>query len=161
MAHELRALIADKTRLKEMMDGLGSAEVLDLYEDLGIVPLTKDLLSEIDSKDPGKGKPVFPDLSVSPALADRARDGSASGPVAYVETDYRKGRDHQAGVVWSESEISVGPLSDDTGWDPRESPLQDRPVNEILRALDVPAGDSGDEWDTAGLSRHRRTEEWI
>lgn len=159
MAHELRALIADKGRLTELAKELRSAAIIDLCSGLALLPLNKDLLAELKAK--GAGKAPFEGLTLPQAVAEWAKAGSASGPIAYIETDYRKGKDHQAGLVWSEGEVLTGPLTDDTAWDPRESPLQDRPVNKALRTLGVKPGASGDEWDAAGMSRHRRTEEWI
>jgi hypothetical protein len=34
-------------------------------------------------------------------------------------------------------------------------------INQALRALGLPADDGRDEFDTLGLGKHRRTQDWV
>lgn len=75
--------------------------------------------------------------SVLPAILAEL---SMHGPVAYVETDYFGGVGEQVA----------------TAFDRRVRILECGRVNEALRAIGVRAAHGRDEWDTLGLSGHRR-----
>ncbi len=83
-----------------------------------------------------------------------------SGPVSYIEAEYGGGKNLQASVLYVDGRVDKGPIVDDSVWDPREAGLQDRPIDQALRAVGVIAEAESDEWDAAGLSRHRCTDDW-
>ena len=152
MAYELKALIAKKTILEGLTRKLASAKVVELAGELGLLRLTKALMS-------AQGPSPFEGLVLPEQAAQAAQESSRHAPIAYVEADYSKGKDHQGSVVWSDGKVSLGPLTNETAWDPREShDLYERPVNQALRALGVERGSYGDEWDAVALSRHSSNE---
>ncbi len=156
MPFEIRALVAKKVVLNELAHRFNSARVVDLVDDLGLLPLTEALEREIN---PDAAFP-FEGLRLSAGIAGLAAEASVSGPISYVEAEYGGGNSHQAGVVYVDGRIDKGPIVDDSVWDPREAGLQDRPVDQALRAVGVVCEPESDEWDAAGLSRHRCTDDW-
>lgn len=158
MGFEIKALVAHKDLLAEMAKRYPSAKTAELVQGLALMPLTGPLRKEICPKE--EGSPPFEGLVLCGHLADWAQETSRTGAIAYIEADYAGGVNHQSSVVWEGGKVSAGPFVDDTAWDPRESPLQDRPVNKALRTLGLKPDPGGDEWDTAGLNRKRATEDW-
>ena len=157
MAYHLKALIAEHEVLTGLAMRLPGARVAALDGALGILPLTDELLKGL----PAGGRKPFASLDVSPAVGDAARAASAKGPVAFVMASYDTGKDYQAAAVWTGGKVALGPLIDETAWDPREpAALRERPVNSALRLLGVDAGEFDDEWDAVGMARHRDTADW-
>jgi hypothetical protein len=70
--------------------------------------------------------------------------------VAYIETEYFGGTGTQAAAVWEGGKIILAPRRADIG-----------PINDALRLLGVTRTPTQDEFDVAGLRRHRRTEDWL
>ncbi|MCX5788355.1 MAG: hypothetical protein NTX64_07630 [Elusimicrobia bacterium] len=155
MSYELRALIASKRILESVAGKLPGALPVELAQGLWLLPLKGNVSIEAVSK-----PPPFEKLQVPPFLAQAASEASAAGPIAYVEADYRPGRDYQAAVLWDNGRVVLGPHEETTPWDPREANMKERPVNSVLHAMDVEALDYGDEWDAVALARHGRTEDW-
>jgi hypothetical protein len=75
---------------------------------------------------------------------------SAMGRVAYIETEYFGGVGVQAAAAWEGGKIILGPRQGDIG-----------PINDALKLLGVIRTQMEDEFDVAGLARHRLTEEWL
>jgi len=156
MPFEIRALVAKKVILTELAHKFDSARVVDLVDDLGLFPLTEAFEHEL-------GEDIafpFEGLRLSAGVAGRAAEESVSGPVVYIEAEYGGGKSHQASVLYLDGRIDKGPIIDDSIWDPREAGLQDRPVDQALRAVGIVAAPESDEWDAAGLSRYHRTDDW-
>lgn len=156
MPFEIRALVAKKVILTELAHKFSSARVVDLVDDLGLFPLTEAFEHEL-------GEDIaypFEGLRLSAGVAGLAAEESVTGPVVYIEAEYGAGKNHQASVIYIDGRIDKGPLIDDTLWDPREAELQDRPVDQALRAVGVVADRDSDEWDAVGLTRHRCTDDW-
>lgn len=151
MAFRLRALLGERSVLQEAARSLRNARLAALVEDLVLLPL-------IDG--PADGAKPFPGLAITAPAAAAAKRASLKGPVAYIEADYSSGKDFQAAVVWTGGEVSGGPATDASAWDPREPGLSERPVNSALRLLGVGAGECADEWDAVGLARYPTTEAW-
>jgi len=159
MPFELKALVAEKRVLEKLAKDIGSAVITELVERVSLLPITADFEDEFTGEAAPGGTP-FTGLGLSAFLAEKAKEASKEGTLAYIEADYKPGTDHQGAVIWQSGVLYSGPLVDDTGWDPRESPLQDRPVNHALRLLGVEPGRDGDEWDAAGINRCPATEDW-
>jgi hypothetical protein len=156
MPFEIKALVAKKIILSELAHKFESGRVADLVGDLGLLPLTDAFEQELG---PDIAYP-FEGLRLSAGVAGLAAEESVTGPVAYIEAFYGGGKSLQASVIYVDGRIDKGPLIDDTVWDPREAGLQDRPVDQALRAVGIVAEPESDEWDAAGLSRHRHTDDW-
>ena len=153
---ELKALVAKKVILTELAHKFSAGRVVDLIGDLGLMPITDALEREIN---PDEAFP-FEGMRLSAAVAGLAAEESVSGPVCFIDAEYGAGKNRQASVVYVDGRIDAGPLIDETIWDPREAGLQERPIDQALRAVGVSAEPESDEWDAAGLSRHRCTDDW-
>lgn len=156
MSLHLRALVAQRPVLEAAARGLKDARLSALTDELFMLPLT----APVDAQFSGAGAPPFEGLKASAGLAQAASKASMTGPIAYVEADYKKGLDFQAAAVWSGGGVVGGPWVDGTAWDPREPGTSERPVNSALRLLGVGAGEYTDEWDAVALARHLTTEDW-
>ena len=154
MGFKIEGLVAEKTLLEKIVEGLSTPKIVDLADGLFIIPLTRAL------KDEAAGEPAFEGLSIPEPLAEKAKAASENGAVGYIEGDYPQSCNHQGAVLWTKGALSFGPEIDDTAWDPRET-NEDRPVNKVFRTLGLSAAGFDDEWDAAGLTRHHDTEEWV
>jgi hypothetical protein len=67
----------------------------------------------------------------------------------------------QATVVWLNGEVWLGPATTQFGWPPpNRSSSPHWAFNQALRQLGVTRGAAFDEFEAAGLGRHRHTEDW-
>jgi hypothetical protein len=94
--------------------------------------------------------PVNEDLFDSARIEHVARELSAHGAVAYVETDYFAGEGLQSSVVWKNHEVVLPARSAAIG-----------PINEALAMLGVGLDGHRDEFDALGLHRFRSNHDWL
>ena len=78
-------------------------------------------------------------------LAGLAAELSQRQYVAFVEAEYFSGSGSQKATVWHRGEVVAAEAT----------------INEALRLLGVTREGDMDEFDSAGLGRHRRTERWL
>jgi hypothetical protein len=78
------------------------------------------------------------------------REVSSAGRVAYIETEYFGGIGEQAAAVWEDGRLIMPATLAPSG-----------PINEALKLLGVQRTATQDEFDVAGLGRHRRTTDWL
>ncbi|MET8999323.1 hypothetical protein [Amycolatopsis sp. NPDC004169] len=83
---------------------------------------------------------------------------SELGTVAYVEADYFGGTGTQSAQVWHRGAVVLGPVRVAEG---ERFSAAGSPISQALRALGVQRGGHVDEFDAAGLGRHRRVEGWL
>lgn len=83
-------------------------------------------------------------------LAGLIADLSQAERVAYVEAEYFGGTGTQVAAVWDGGRLLWGPQRAERG-----------PINEALRLLGVHRTRSRDEFECAGLDRHRYLEDWL
>lgn len=95
---------------------------------------------------------------LTPGLAALIEVGSTIGPVAYVEAEYRGGKGRQAAAVWRGGHLVAGPLLLGRNEGYSAGPV---PLTVALGSLGVAATGSRDEFEVAGLGRHRRTVDWV
>ena len=155
MSYELRALIGSKRVLDPVAAKIAGSSTVELAHGLFILPL-----KELSRAAAAAKAPLPKKFEPPPEIARLAMEASAVGPIAYLEADYYPGRDYQAAVSWEKGRIAVEPQCETAAWDPREMNLSDRPINTVLRALDVTAAGYNDEWDAVAMARHSRTEDW-
>jgi hypothetical protein len=162
MAYELSALIAPAGVLGPTVSGIPGAVLVPPAAGLELLPLTDDVLEELDTRAQGRSisfaEPGLQNLR-GPAMAAAA---SADGPVAYVSAAYFGGQGVQMAAVWSAGRPALGPVHcPRCGPDGKiEHPSAVGAINQALRLLGVKSAPGRDEFDTVGLGRKRQTEQW-
>jgi hypothetical protein len=73
------------------------------------------------------------------------------GPIAYVETDYFGGSGAQAATAYIDGKAAVVEV---------ELATTPHPINDAVRMIGVVGTNVLDEFDTLGLGRHRRMDQW-
>lgn len=150
MAYELQAIIGRELELRRFAAGLNHAALVRLNEEFRMLPLTDSLLSEIDALDPRPEElRGTEEHRLSPRITRRAAESSAQGALAYLGAEFFGGVGEQWAVVCREGKVVDGPLS-----------ALDA-INRALRVLGVRRAEGSDEFDTVGLGRHRRTDDWV
>jgi hypothetical protein len=153
VGYSLEAVIGDAALLRARTRDLAEARLGALEHGLALLPITDELFDDVtDGTDGAYGFWHLPG-----GFEHELARWSAAGPVAYVEADYFGGIGGQQAVVWSGGRLVLGPLrlSDDAPYAPGGTP-----ISRALRALGVTRGAAEDEFAAAGLTRHRRTEDW-
>lgn len=151
--YSLCALLGDASTLKSRLGTASGARVIDLAgAGLGMAPLTESLLRDIqrgwrDSQGSAHVAGVFEFLT--PAVENWVRALPMGLSVAYLETEYYGGEGFERSAVFRDANVILGPL-DGAG-----------AVNRALRALGVAPGPGQEEFDAAGLGRHRSLDGWL
>jgi hypothetical protein len=148
--YSLCALVARTAYLDEAAL-YAKAHRIRLEEGLSMVPLSEELLREIQrtaSGDGGSRPPSIFEFLTAPVEA-WARALSRQGPIAYIETEYLAGEGYERCAVWHNAELALGPL-DGAG-----------AVNQVLQALGVKTRPGQEAFDAVGLGRHRSLEGWL
>ncbi|MGW4948193.1 hypothetical protein ACWEOZ_42135 [Actinoplanes sp. NPDC004185] len=155
MGYTLEAVIGDPGVLRPMVDRWPVAVVVPLHAGLSLIPMTDDLFDAAGGGPPSEtlGFWKLP-AGFEHGLAAR----SAAGPVAYVEAEFFGGVGTQRAALWRGGRLALGPLS--VGEDEHFAPAGS-PISQVLARLGVSPGEHHDEFDAAGLGRHRDTGDWI
>jgi hypothetical protein len=115
---------------------------------VAFIPMTDALLDGLATRFPTTTSHALPEFSkLSPSAVLWLEQLSATGRVAYIETEYFGGVGAQAATVWEDGKIILGPKQADIG-----------PINDALRLLGITRTETQDEFEVAGLGRHRQTE---
>ena len=150
MGYTLEAVIGATETLVAAAARHPGAVVLPLWRDLSLMPITF-----VDESPDGTAL-GFWDL---PAGFDQELSAwSATTPVAYVEAEYFGGVGSQRAALWSAGTLTVGPITVDEG---EPFAPEGSPISQILAHLGVERVGHQDEFDIAGLDRHRSTEDWL
>ena len=151
--HDVKALIADESQLRQTMAALSNAVICPLRDGFALVPITDGLAAELAQFAPSAEASWLPDMK--PGVRQIALRISSDSPVAYVSTEYFGGDGGQDAMAWSQGEVIFSPQSQGYGeaW-PNTS------ISRALRAIGVIAEQGKDEFDTLGLGRHRETHRW-
>ncbi|MEO3972574.1 hypothetical protein [Streptomyces sp. CAU 1734] len=154
MGYTLEAVIAGETLLRTAAAPEPAAVVVPLGGGLALIPMTDELFDAVtDGTEPETGFHRLPG-GFGRVLAQ----WSAAGPVAYVEAEFFGGWGEQHAVVWASGTPALGPLHQPEG---EPSPPEGSPISQALRRLGVVVADGDvDEFETAGLGRHRFTKRW-
>lgn len=151
----LESVIAADDVLRRLAGAVEDARIVPLHGRLSMLPMTDDYFDAVSV--PGAAKlPGF--WKVPAGFGSLLTACSELGPVAYVEADYFGGAGSQSAQVWHRGTVILGPLRVAVGERP---PSAGSPLSQALRALGVHRGRHLDEFDAAGLGRHRHTEEWL
>jgi hypothetical protein len=150
VAYYLHAIVGRLAVLERQRHRYSSAHVVPLTHGFAVIPLTSALRRELD--------PTAQDVGWDSSAMDEDRgqliawleDISRDGAVAYIEALFHGNAGSQEAMVWMDGEV---PLS---------SRASSGSINEALRFLGVPVDPSqADEFDTLGLGRYRRTDQWV
>ncbi len=145
MAHSIHAFIAPRAAFDDFDLGCPAA-VVDLPQELALLPITSELWSWIHGDD-NAGEVPYRDLGLRRwgdaeyAFVKRLARGATA---AYVETDYFGGGGEQAAVAARDGNVVFGPRHGEHG-----------PINSVLRILGVRKEQDLDEFDTLGLRLFR------
>ncbi|UMP00465.1 hypothetical protein [Amycolatopsis sp. EV170708-02-1] len=131
----LQAVIVTESARSRLLDAIEGARLVSLGHGLSLMPV------------------IEAPFDTGP-LAACSQDGA----VAYVEAEYFGGTGTQSAQVWERGETVLGPLH--VGED-EPGPADGSPISQALRRLGVLKGDHFDEFDAAGLGRHRVTDDWL
>lgn len=140
------------------------ARTVPLPAGLTILPLAGELARRPGQ--PGAEGPVRPGWVLRGRIADLARRISAGRRALYVFGEAFGGSGTQEAAAWQDGQVMLGPVGTcdlEADLEPgyRLVPRRDSAINAGLRALGVRAEAGQDEYETAGLTRHRHTEDWL
>jgi hypothetical protein len=149
MGHFVTGLIAKSETLDSFAQRHSLHAPIALCEGLAILPLRDE---DIDSfiKPPLTGhSPGF--IYLSEQLRSELAAASAGAYLMYFETEYFGGNGVQGAAVFHNGLLAFGPKSAQSG-----------PINDALALLGVMTKPPApDEFEHAGLHRHRHTEDWL
>ncbi|WP_395104738.1 hypothetical protein [Actinomadura sp. SCN-SB] len=151
----LEAVIGTAPVLEALAGSMPEARIVPLAGRLSLLPMTQALLDAVTV--PGESE--LDGFLKAPAGFGRTLAAcSKTGPVAYVEAGYFGGSGTQSAQVWDAGEVVLGPLRKGE-FEP--SPPAGSPISQALRLLGVDKGGHVDEFEAAGLHRHRATSSWL
>ena len=134
---------------------LGESELLDL-DAFGLRVRPYEFFDEVRQDG---AEPSVPGFWKLPTGFDRLlANWSTCGPVAYVEADYFGGVGTQVAAVWDGGQLVLGPVVESVR---PLAPQDPSPISRALRRLGVSARGQFDEFEAAGLGRHRQMEDWL
>jgi hypothetical protein len=157
VSYELSAL-AGAREVAAQAAGLAGAAEVELSQGYGLVLITPAVLDRLGGAGNTFGTTFW---CLSAGVEALARRVSHTGPIAYLEAEMFGGVGTQATVVWLNGEVWLGPATTQFGWPPPDPATNPHwAFNQALRQLGVTRGAAFDEFDAAGLGRHRHTEDW-
>lgn len=110
------------------------------------IPLTEELYDEINTYE-GNDLEGFDYLTDK--ILDFIREISKELEIGYIEAEYFGGDGYQNGLFYRDSKCILKCVNDETA------------INKVLQGLKVENDPNKDEFDTVGLGRYRRNEEWM
>jgi hypothetical protein len=148
-AYTLAAFVTQSEIADKAVEQFLSALSVSLAQGVSLIPLTPQLIAELQSGCRPDLNFEFEDL---PALitcaAKWAELISRSNPVAFLEAEFFGGVGSQAAIGWQDGKITFGTLQTNDA------------INQALRWLGISSAGHMDEFDTLALGRHRDTESW-
>ena len=147
MGYTLQAFITKKSNHKNLIDFYTNATMVDIGQELCLIPFTKELFDEINKLT--KSKPIgkFDYLTENIEIELLKQVGDIK--IAYIEADYFGGEGGQIALIWEEQKRIY--LSEWGDWE----------INKVLKDFGVIRKDGKDEFDTVGLGENRSTQEWL
>ncbi len=135
-----------------------------LQAGLTMLPVTNDLIAGVDPAAVGEER-IPPGWMLRQPVAALARALSADRRVLYIFSETAGGPGTKEAIAWRSGKLLYGPSGTcdiEADFEPGyHLAPRDNAVNAGLRAIGVRAGDGSDEYGTAGLDRHRMTEDWL
>ena len=126
------------------------ARVVHLEQGIGMIPISEDLLNDIERGETSLGAPKEPGFEfLSDVVLAWVQRLSKGTTLAYLEAEFISGEGTESAVVWRDGVMVLGPLQG-TG-----------AVNRALRTLGVSVPARREEFEVVGLGKHRSPEEWL
>lgn len=155
MAYTLEAVVGPTIVLSAVTRDQVSAVAVPLRQGLSLVPMTDELFDKLTDGTPAQPSGFWK----FPGGFDRVLcSWSSHGPIAYIEAEYFGGVGRQCAAIWNSGTLIFGPAAIDE-WQP--VPEAGTPISRALARLGVVRDGHHDEFDAAGLSQHRRTQDWL
>lgn len=135
-----------------------------MAEGLAMLPVTREVLTRLD---PGSiGDERIPGTwNLQQPVAALARALSRDRSVLYLFCETWAGPGTRESIAWRAGQLLYGPSGTcdiEADFEPGYHLAPgDNAVNAGLRAIGVRATDGRDEYATAGLDKHRMTEDWL
>ncbi|MEV6829309.1 hypothetical protein [Amycolatopsis sp. NPDC051102] len=153
--YRLESVIGGDAVLRRLAGSVVAARIVPLHGPLSMLLMTDEYFDAVTVP----GAPKLAGFWKAPAgFGSSLAACSELGPVAYVEAEYFGGAGTQSAQVWHRGAVLLGPLHVAENERP---PADGSPISQALRALGVRRGAHFDEFDAAGLGRHRRPEDWL
>lgn len=156
MGHSIRAIIGKHGIMQRMAADWVDMKEIQLPQDYGMIFLTDALLDDImelleaTEMEPDDGLDFFDRLAGSaPVAAMLLRTYSFREKLIYVETDYFGGAGTQAGVLYENGKVAIGPQRGEGT------------IDRLLRELGVWCKPGQDEFDALDLGKYRRMDKWV
>ena len=145
--YNIAAVISSPVILDQLASGLrSSTRKVELTESLSLLPLTDAILEQINNGDLNPS--VEPFTALTKRLTQILEHLSEAGTIAYIEAEYFGGAGAQGSVVWFNRLVTFREFGESEA------------INRALRILGIIAISGKDEFDTVGLGRYRKTEDW-
>jgi hypothetical protein len=165
MAGELKALLLRPSDpLRAELHEVGVV-VVDLEQaGLGLVPLTGRVRQALNERDSAP-EPMSGFYELTRPVSAWAASLSSVTPIAYVEMEFHGGEGTHAAIGWADGKIAWGPrFTSNNQADCHEhyrlATGDEMAINGVLRWLGIRRGAAIDEFEAAGLTRLRWTDEW-
>jgi hypothetical protein len=150
MPYSLKAVMAPAELLTPPPSWAEGSRVVALAQEFAMVPLADALIYRYGPDDRPwlyERHSIF--YGLPEALVPKLVELSTRGPVAYVEADYHGGDGEQRSIVWVNGEVR------------QRAEESSRAINDALLSLGVEPEEGRDRFDTLGLGRQRRVEDWL
>jgi len=163
VASHIELLIFDGSRVPAALPS--GAKIVPLSDQLRLVPVTEDLWGPLAAGGPD-ADPVYPGWVLKARVCRLAGEMSSDRRVLYLCGETFGGPGTQEAAGWDHGKLVYGPsgtcdLASDLEPGYRVVPRSDSAINTGLRMMGVQASPGLDEYATAGLARHRFTEDWL
>lgn len=145
MGHSVQLIIGKGLGVQAFLRDWPMARVVELRGGWQAIPVSDDLLGEIEGRAAGAQRSDALDVApagLEQAMAAATREG---GALAYVETDYFGGTGGQSAMVFANGRETMKP----------ERSRGAGAINEALRGIGVLREAGKDEFDTVGLGERR------
>ncbi|QGQ96589.1 hypothetical protein EHS13_17765 [Paenibacillus psychroresistens] len=146
MGYYFRGMISTDNIVNISRDKYKNLNIINLYNNLVIIPLTDELFDEVNENRSVsiKNYKYFTDR-----IGLFCSNISMISKIAYVEAEYFGGIGSQNGIVWDKEKVFF------------EETLSDNAINKALEILGIKKSKDKDEFDTVGFGRHRNVDDWI
>lgn len=143
MGHCINAVIGARDSVRGLAEDW-LREVIELPQDFGMILMTNDFLENVGELMEVSDELCFPELeNFTEEVKELMERYSFRTKLAYIETDYFGGAGTQAGVLYENGRITIGPRRGEGT------------INALLRELGVWRYPDKDEFDMLGLGNHR------
>lgn len=144
MGHCIQAVIGMHETIQKLAEDWVCAEEIRLPQGYGMVLLTNALLDDLTELFDVPDEFCCPELDFFTVAAERfLQQYSFQAKLAYIETDYFGGVGTQAGVLYENGRILIGPRSGDGT------------INLLLKEFGVWCESDKDAFDSLTLGRYR------